>query len=44
MDEEQNYGRLREPGDRTSGPIGGMGREEGRAMGRQDERTWSILA
>ena len=44
MDEEQNYGRPREPGDPTSGPIGGMGREEGSAMSPQDERTWSILA
>ena len=44
MEEEQNYGRSREPGDPTGGPTGTMRREEGSAMSPQDERTWSILA
>ncbi len=37
MQEEQNYGRSREPGDSFEGPTGG-------AMSPQDERTWSIVA
>ena len=38
MHEEQNYyGRSREPGDSFEGPTGS-------AMSPQDERTWSIVA
>jgi uncharacterized protein len=43
VQEEQNYGRTREPGDATGGPV----REDtGRwdTMSPQDERTWSVLA
>jgi uncharacterized Tic20 family protein len=41
--EEQNYGKSREPGDATSGPLG---EDTGRwdTMSPQDERTWSVLA
>jgi uncharacterized Tic20 family protein len=46
--EEQNYGRSREPGDATGGPVGdpvdGPGGPTGSPMSAQDERTWSILA
>jgi len=43
VQEEQNYGRTREPGDATGGPVG---EDTGRwdTMGPQDERTWSVLA
>ena len=43
MHEEQNYGKSREPGDATSGPLG---EDTGRwdTMSPQDERTWSVLA
>ena len=41
MEEEQNHGRTREPGDTTGGPAGGTQRT---TMSPQDERTWSILA
>jgi uncharacterized Tic20 family protein len=52
MEEEQNYGRPRKPGDPTDdptgsptgGPVGGLGREEGGAMSPQDEQTWSMLS
>jgi uncharacterized protein len=43
VQEEQNYGRTREPGDATGGPVG---EDTGRwdTMSPQDERTWSVLA
>jgi len=48
VQEEQNYGRSREPGDATGGPVGdpvdGPGGPTGSPMSAQDERTWSILA
>ena len=48
MQEEQNYGRSREPGDATGDPIGdpydGAGGPAGSTMSPQDERTWSIIA
>jgi uncharacterized protein len=44
MHEDQNYGRSREPGDTTGGPVGGAGGPTGGMMSPQDERTWSILA
>ncbi len=52
MNEEQNYGRPRDPGDPahdptgapTGGPLGGMRRVQGSAMSPQDERVWSTLS
>ena len=52
MDEEQNYGRSREPGDAsgdhmgnpTGSPGSGTGREEGSTLSPEDERTWSMLS
>ncbi len=48
MQEEQNYGRSREPGDAMGEPVGdpydGAGGPAGGTMSAQDERTWSILA
>ncbi len=40
MQEEQNYGRSREPGDE----LDGAGGPAGRTMSPQDERTWSMVA
>ena len=42
MHEDQNYGRLPEPGDATGDPVSGD--PSGGAMSPQDERTWSVLA
>ncbi len=44
MQEEQNYGRSREPGDEMGGSVGGAGGSAGSAMSPQDERTWSMVA
>ena len=48
MQEDQNYGRSREPGDAMDDPVGapydGTGGPAGSTMSPQDERTWSILA
>jgi uncharacterized Tic20 family protein len=48
VQEEQNYGRSREPGDAMGDPIGdpydGAGGPVGSTMSPQDERTWSIVA
>jgi uncharacterized protein len=48
VQEEQNYGRSREPGDAMGDPIGdpydGAGGPVGSTMSPQDERTWSIIA
>ena len=48
MQEEQNYGRSREPGDAMDGSVGGpydgAGGPAGSTMSPRDERTWSILA
>ncbi len=40
MQEEQNYGRSREPGDE----LDGAGGPAGSTMSPQDERTWSMVA
>ena len=40
MQEEQNYGRPREPGDE----LDGAGGPAGSTMSPQDERTWSVVA
>ena len=40
MQEEQNYGRPREPGDE----LDGAGGPAGSTMSPQDERTWSMVA
>jgi uncharacterized Tic20 family protein len=40
VQEEQNYGRSREPGDE----LDGAGGPAGRTMSPQDERTWSMVA
>jgi uncharacterized protein len=48
VQEDQNYGRSREPGDAIGESVGdpydGAGGPAGSTMGPQDERTWSILA
>ena len=48
MQEEQNYGRSREPGDAMGGtggdPYDGAGGPAGSTMSPQDERTWSMVA
>ena len=48
MQEEQNYGRSREPGDGMGDPGGdpfdGTEGPTGSTMSPQDERTWSIVA
>lgn len=48
VQEEQNYGRSREPGDAMDGSVGdpfdSRGGPSGSTMSPQDERTWSILA
>jgi uncharacterized Tic20 family protein len=48
VQEEQNYGRSREPGDALDGSAsmrsGGAGGPTGSAMSPQDERTWSMVA
>jgi uncharacterized protein len=48
VQEEQNYGRSREPGDAMDGSDGdrfdGTGGPAGSTMSPQDERTWSIVA
>jgi uncharacterized Tic20 family protein len=48
VQEDQNYGRSREPGDAMGEPVGdpydGASRPAGSTMSPQDERTWSILA
>jgi uncharacterized Tic20 family protein len=41
VQEEQNYGRSREPGNEMGGPVG---EPAGSTMSPQDERTWSIVA
>jgi uncharacterized Tic20 family protein len=43
VQEEQNYGRPREPGDATDDRFDGAGGLPG-TMSPQDERTWSIIA
>jgi uncharacterized protein len=43
VQEEQNYGRSRQPGDATGGDLlDGPGGQS--TMSSQDERTWSVLA
>jgi uncharacterized Tic20 family protein len=48
VQDEQNYGRSREPGNAMGEPVGdsydGAGGPAGSTMSPQDERTWSILA
>jgi uncharacterized protein len=48
VQDDQNYGRSREPGDVMGGsagdPFDGAGRPARSAMSHQDERTWSMLA
>jgi uncharacterized protein len=48
VQEEQNYGRSREPDDALDGSAsmrsGGAGGPTGSAMSPQDERTWSMVA
>ena len=48
MQEEQNYGRSREPGDALDGSAsmrsGGAGGPTGSEMSPQDERMWSMVA
>ena len=48
VQEEQNYGRSREPGDAMDGSDGdrfdGTGGSARSTMSPQDERTWSIVA
>ena len=44
MQEEQNYGRSREPGDAMDGSLDGAGRPVGSTMSPQDERMWSMVA
>jgi uncharacterized Tic20 family protein len=48
VQEDQNYGRSREPGDAMGEPVGdpydGAAGPAGSTMSPQDERTWSILA
>ncbi len=48
VQEEQNYGRPREPGEVMNGSVGdrydGTGGPAGSTMSPQDERTWSIVA
>ena len=44
MQEEQNYGRSREPGDAMDGSLDGAGGPVGSTMSPQDERTWSMVA
>jgi uncharacterized Tic20 family protein len=48
VQEDQNYGRSREPGDAIGESVGdpydGAGGPAGNTMSPQDERTWSILA
>jgi uncharacterized protein len=43
VQEEQNYGRSREPGDEMDDRFDGAGGPTG-TMSPQDERTWSIIA
>ena len=44
MQEEQNYGRSREPGDAMDGSPDGAGGPAGSTMSPGDERTWSMVA
>ena len=44
MQEEQNYGRSREPGDALGGSPDGAGGPSGSTMSPGDERTWSMVA
>jgi uncharacterized protein len=44
VQEEQNYGRSREPGDAMDGSLDGAGGPVGSTMSPQDERTWSMVA
>ena len=44
MQEEQNYGRSREPGDAMDGSVGDPYDAAASTMSPQDERTWSIIA
>jgi uncharacterized protein len=48
VQEDQNYGRSREPddaiGESVGDPYDGAGGPAGNTMSPQDERTWSILA
>jgi uncharacterized protein len=48
VQEDQNYGRSREPGDAMGGDVGepfdGTGAPAGSMMTPQDERTWSAIA
>jgi uncharacterized Tic20 family protein len=44
VQEEQNYGRSREPGDAMDGSVGGPYDAAASTMSPQDERTWSIIA
>jgi uncharacterized Tic20 family protein len=44
VQEEQNYGRSREPGDGMGDSSDGTGEPVESTMSPQDERTWSIIA
>jgi uncharacterized protein len=44
VQEEQNYGRSREPGDTMDERLDGAGGPAGSTMSPEDERTWSIVA
>jgi uncharacterized Tic20 family protein len=44
VQEEQNYGRSREPGDAMDGSVGDPYDAAASTMSPQDERTWSIIA
>src|SRR5215208_400197 len=44
VQEDQNYGRSREPGDVMDDRFDGAGRPTGDTMSPEDERTWSIIA
>jgi uncharacterized Tic20 family protein len=44
VQEEQNYGRSREPGDGMGDSFDGTGEPVESTMSPQDERTWSIIA
>jgi uncharacterized Tic20 family protein len=44
VQEEQNYGRSREPGDTMDDRLDGAGGPAGSTMSPEDERTWSIVA
>src|SRR5215208_5370199 len=44
VQEDQNFGRSREPGDVMDDRFDGAGRPAGDTMSPEDERTWSIIA